>query len=168
MSDVRDVRNGDVNRVMPGAFPSNWPRPIVANFIDVTARDLSEVIAPLPSINCSSGNMTSDRSKKFSSKRTKIAHYYTQESRLAIQMFSGADRYVTYGFLPFYVYPDYEKKCPVICVEDPYGSYAEFDLKNNCTAWAKSWRESAADLAAKFPEYASKILGNDYRISKET
>jgi hypothetical protein len=55
MHDVYDVRNGDTSRVLPGMFPDIWPRPIVANFIDVTARDLSEVIGTVPSINCESG-----------------------------------------------------------------------------------------------------------------
>src|SRR5947209_6854887 len=76
MSDIRAIRRGDAESVMPGTFPDTWPKPIVANFIDVTARDLSEVIAPLPSINCSSGNTVSERAKKFTSKRTKIANSY--------------------------------------------------------------------------------------------
>ncbi len=29
---------------------------VVANFIDIVARDLSEVMAPLPAVNCSSAN----------------------------------------------------------------------------------------------------------------
>lgn len=73
MMDVRDVRHGDCSRVMPGVFPDAWPKPVVANFIDVTARDLAEVIAPMPSINCSSAKMTSNRAKDFAAKRTKIA-----------------------------------------------------------------------------------------------
>lgn len=72
------MRAGDVSNVLPGMFPDDWPRPIIANFVDITARDLAEVIAPLPSVNCSAGHMVSERAKKFTAKRTKIAHWYVQ------------------------------------------------------------------------------------------
>lgn len=54
MQNVYDVRSGDASRILPGMFPAIWPKPIVANFIDTTARDLAEVTGTRPSINCES------------------------------------------------------------------------------------------------------------------
>lgn len=54
MQDVYDVRRGETSRILPGMFPKIWPKPIVANFIDTTARDLAEVTGITPSINCES------------------------------------------------------------------------------------------------------------------
>src|SRR6266567_4599159 len=76
--DVHDVRSGDVEAVIPGAMPDAWPRPIVANLIDTSARDFAETMGGMPSINCSAGVTTTDKAKKFSSKRTKIANHYVQ------------------------------------------------------------------------------------------
>lgn len=83
-------------------------------------------------------------------------------------MFSGADRYLTYGQLPLCVYPDFENKVPRICLEDPFGAYAEHDMRGRCTVFARSWRESAHDLAARYPEYATRILPRDYAIDQDT
>lgn len=54
MQDVYDVRKGETSRILPGMFPDIWPKPIVANFVDTTARDLAEVTGTVPSINCES------------------------------------------------------------------------------------------------------------------
>src|SRR4030095_9777709 len=92
--DVHDVRSGDIDTVIPGAMPDPFPRPIVANEIDINARDIAEVMGQMPSINCSSSIQTSDRSKKFASKRTKIAHHYVQVSHLqAGEMVRHCDHY---------------------------------------------------------------------------
>src|SRR5882757_10779152 len=80
--DVHDVRSGDIDTVIPGAMPDAWPKPIVANLVDTSARDMAEVMGAMPSINCSTGILTTDKAKKFSSKKTKVANYYVQESGL--------------------------------------------------------------------------------------
>lgn len=54
MQDVYDVRSGETSRILPGMFPEIWPKPIVANFVDTTARDLAEVTGIAPAINCES------------------------------------------------------------------------------------------------------------------
>lgn len=154
MQDVHDVRNGDTSRLLPGMFPDIWPKPIVANFVDTTARDLAEVTGTTPSINCESALQVSNTAKRFASKRTKVAHSYFDESNLGIQLISAADRYYTYGFVPFVVEPDFQKKQPVILVDDPMGVHYQLDLLGNVTHYAKVWRESASTLAAKFPLYA--------------
>jgi len=120
-ADVLEVRKGNINKVFPGLFPDDYPKPMVANFIDIAARDVSEVIAPLPAFNCSSTNSVSDRARQKADKRTMIAAGYRDQSRLQTQMFTGADRYVTFGVLPILVEIDYERKTPVINIDDCYG-----------------------------------------------
>jgi hypothetical protein len=161
MYDVQAVRAGNVAEIFPHLFPKTWPKPVVANFIDVAARDLAEVIAPLPSFNCSSGQMVTEAAKKRAARRTKIVHYYVQHSQLAQQMTSGADQYLTYGFLPMVVEPDFEAKCPRLRLEDPMGGYPEFDRWGVCTAYAKRTLKTVAELAAEWPEYRGKIVGQD-------
>ena len=64
MRDVLSVRQGDISKVYPAMFSEEYPRPLVANMIDVAARDLAEAMAPLPSFNCSASNMVSDAARK--------------------------------------------------------------------------------------------------------
>ena len=44
--DVQMVRQGKISQVYPNFFPDGIDQNVVANFIDIVARDLSEVIAP--------------------------------------------------------------------------------------------------------------------------
>lgn len=159
--DVQSIRSGEAQEVFPHLFPSHWPKPVIANFIDVAARDLAEVMAPLPSFNCSSGAMVTEKAKKRASKRTKIAHYYVQHSMLAQQMPTGADQYLTYGTMAIVVEPDFEAMCPRMRVEDSMMSYPEFDRWGNCISYAKCYHKTASELASEWPEYRSQLLGND-------
>jgi hypothetical protein len=158
-SDVLEVRKGNINNVFPGLFPAEYPKPMVANFIDVAARDIAEVIAPLPSINCSATNSVSDRARMKADKRTMIAAGYRDQSRLQTQMFTGADRYVTYGALPFVVEPDFEKNMPVIRIDNPFNAYPEFDRFNRLLSYTKYYSKPVQDLINEFPEHESAILG---------
>jgi hypothetical protein len=63
--DVLAVRKGQIASVYPDFFPDGVDANVVANFIDIVARDLSEVMAPLPAINCSAANSVSDRARSF-------------------------------------------------------------------------------------------------------
>lgn len=156
---VYDARAQKINNIMPGSLPDAWPRPVVANAIDTAARQLAENLAPLPSINCSTGVMTSERSKKFVAKKTKIAYSYVADSKLRKNMPTGADWYLMYGGLIFVVEPDFEAGKPRIRLESPMRSYVEYDLAGNVRSYTKVWRETARQLASKFPEHASAILG---------
>ena len=100
MRDVLSVRQGDISKVYPAMFSEEYPKPLVANFIDVAARDLAEVMAPLPSFNCAATNMVSDSARKAADTRTRIANYFVSGSELQIQMYQGADWFNTYGMLP--------------------------------------------------------------------
>jgi hypothetical protein len=159
--DVLAVRKGEIASVYPDFFPEGVDANVVANFIDVVARDLSEVMAPLPAINCSSANSVNDRARKFADKRTRIASNYFNHSDLSVQMYSGADWYITYGFVPFMIELDEEAKLPRIRIENPIGAYPEFDRYGRCVAFAKRYIMTLGELVTQFPEYDSQILGRD-------
>ena len=79
--DVLAVRKGQISQVYPEFFPEGVDANVVANFIDIVARDLSEVIAPLPAVNCSAANQVSDRARVFADKRPRIATNYFKIGR---------------------------------------------------------------------------------------
>jgi hypothetical protein len=157
--DVLAVRKGEIASVYPDFFPDGVDANVVANFIDVVARDLSEVMAPLPAVNCSAANQTSDRARAFADKRTRIASNYFAHSDLSVQMYSGADWYLTYGFLPFIIELDMEANLPRIRLENPMGAYPEFDRYGRCTAFAKRYSMTLGELVSMFPEFERELLG---------
>ena len=159
--DVQFVRQGKISQVYPNFFPDGIDQNVVANFVDVVARDLAEMIAPLPAINCSAVNQTSDRARTFADKRTRIAANYFRHSELEVNMFNGADMYITYGFLPFIIELDEEAKLPRIRLENPVGSYPEFDRYGRCIAFAKRYSLTLGELVAQYPDYERQILGPD-------
>lgn len=159
MSDLLAVRKGRMTEVFPDLFPEGMSNPMVANFVDVAARDLAEVLAPLPSFNCGTSNTTSDRARAFADKRSLIANNYVYTSRLQSQMYWGADWYFSYGFLPIHVEPDFETNLPRIRIEDPMGAYPEFDRFGRCVAYAKRYMKTVGELANDYPEYAGALLG---------
>lgn len=159
MENVLAVRQGRMFDIYPDLFPEGMPHAMVANFVDVAARDLAEVLAPLPSINCSTTNITSENARIFADKRSMIANNYVYHSRLQTQMYPGSDQYFSYGFLPVHVEPDWDNDLPRIRVEDPTGVYYERDRFGRLVAYAKRYSKSIGELANEFPEYASAILG---------
>jgi hypothetical protein len=160
--NVHDIRSGDIDSVIPGSMPDAWPKPIVANLIDTSARDTAEVMGTMPSINCSAGSMSTDKAKKFSSKKTKIANYYVQCAGLgAGRQVTAADYYNTYGMVIYSIEPDFENERPHIRVENPMGVYPEFDLFGQLKSYTKVWREQAIHLAAKFPHLLRMLQSNE-------
>lgn len=160
--DVHDVRSGDIDTVMPGSMPDAWPKPIVANMIDISARDMAEVMGAMPSINCASGVLTTDKAKRFSGKRTKVANYYVQNSCLqAGRQITFCDFYNSYGMAVYVVEPDFEEKIPRIRVENPMGVYPEFDLWGRVKSYSKVWREQAIRLVAKYPSLIRILQANE-------
>ncbi len=161
MQDILAVRKGEMGQIYPDLFPEGMDKPMVANFVDVAARDLAEVLAPLPSFNCSTTNVNNDRARAFADKRTMIANNYVYHSRLQSQMYWGSDWYFSYGFLPIYVEPDFDSNLPRIRVEDPMGGYPEFDRFGRCVAYAKRYFKTLGELAVDYPEYAPTLLGRE-------
>jgi hypothetical protein len=161
MRDVLSVRQGDISKVYPAMFSEEYPRPLVANFVDVAARDLAEVMAPIPSFNCSATNMVSDSARKAADTRTRIANYYVTTSDLGIQMYSGADWFNTYGLLPAIVEMDYESNSPKIRLLNPFGVYPEIDRFGRTISLTQIIASDAETLAAQFPEFAGQILSRN-------
>ena len=158
MKRILAVRKGELTSVFAELFPDGMNAPMVANFVDVAARDLAEVLAPLPSINCSATNVNSDKARAFADKRAMIANNYVYASRLQTQMYHGADQYFTYGFLPIHVEPDFEMGMPRIRVEDPMGVYYERNRFGHITAYAKRYVKTLGELLNEFPEYSNMLL----------
>ncbi len=160
MADITAVRRGNMESVYPDMFPEGMSRPMIANFVDVAARDIAEVLAPLPSFNCSTPSINSDKAKKFSDKRTIIANNYVEFSSLQTQMYTGADWYLTYGFLPIFVDANFDAKMPHIRIENPMGSYPEFDRFGRCVSFTKKYIKTIRELIVDFPEYERLIVGD--------
>ena len=159
--DVLLVRQGQISSVYPDFFPEGVEANVVANFVDIVARDLSEVMAPLPAVNCSVVSQTKDRARKAADNRTRIAANYLYNSELQVQMYTGADWYITFGFVPFIIELDTEAKLPRIRVESPIGAYPEFDRYGRCVAFAKRYSMPLAELVSQFPEYTDALLGRN-------
>ena len=159
--DVLAVRKGQIATVYPDFFPEGVDANVVANFIDIVARDLSEVMAPLPAVNCSAANQANDRARKFADTRTRIANNYFSHSDLQVQMYTGADLYITFGFVPFIIELDEEAGLPRIRIENPVGAYPEFDRYGRCIAFAKRYYMAVGEIASQFPEYANILLGKE-------
>jgi hypothetical protein len=158
MRDVLSVRQGDLSKVFPSMFSEDYPKPLVANFIDVAARDLAEAGAPMPSFNCSASNMVSDAARKAADTRTRIANYYVDFSDLALQNYQNADWYNTYGMSIGMVEMDYDTNNPRIRLVDPTGAYPELDRFGRTISLTQVIISDADTISAQFPEFADQIL----------
>ena len=158
MRDVLSVRQGDMSKVYPSMFSEDYPKPLIANLIDVSARDLAETMAPLPSFNCAASNMVSDSARRAADIRTRIANYYVSESEVQVQMYTGADWFNTYGMLIGQVELDYENNNPRIKFINPFGSYPEVDRFGRCLSLTQVVGMDAQTLASLYPEFADKII----------
>ena len=161
MRDVLSVRQGDISKVYPSMFSEEYPKPLIANLIDVSARDLAEAMAPLPSFNCSASNMVSDAARRAADMRARVANYYIDESDVQIQMYTGADWFNTYGQLIAMIDFDYENNNPIIKFVNPFGSYPEIDRFGRCISLTQIVGMDAQTLASMYPEFADQILNKN-------
>jgi len=161
MRDVLSVRQGDISKVYPSMFSEEYPKPLIANLIDVSARDLAEAMAPLPSFNCSASNMVSDAARKAADMRARVANYYIDESDVQIQMYTGADWFNTYGQLIAMIDFDYENNNPLIKFVNPFGAYPEMDRFGRCISLTQIVGMDAQTLASMYPEFADQILNKN-------
>ena len=158
MQDVLAVRQGRMRDVYPDLFPDGpFDKGIVANMVDVAARDLAEVLAPLPAFNCASSKMVSDSAREFAEKRTRIVNGYIDFSNLQRQMYTATDRYFTYGFVPAMVEIDLEARMPRITFMDSIGAYPVFDRWGGIKAGFFSFYKNRDELVAMYPEAESLI-----------
>ena len=162
MNDVMAVRDGRMRDVYADLFPEGpYSQGIVANMVDVAARDIAEVLAPLPTFNCASTAMTTDTQRKVAEKRTKIANGYVSHSKLQIQMFKAADWYLSFGYVIAMVEADLDDQMPRLQFYSPMGAYG---VKNRwgitqCVYMSKMWDRD--ELLAAYPE-ASKFVQTNY------
>jgi hypothetical protein len=164
MRDVLSVRQGDLSKVYPSMFSEDYPKPLVANFIDVAARDLAEAMAPLPSFNCSASNMVSDSARKAADTRTRIANFYVGVSELQLQMYEGADWYNTYGMMIGMVEMDYDSNNPRMRLLNPWGCYPEMDRFGRVVSLTQVLNTDTETLASQYPEFAEQIYKkNNYQ-----
>jgi hypothetical protein len=166
MEQVLLVRKGRMRDVFPDLFPDGpFENPIVANMVDISARDLSEVIAPLPAFNCNSPSMVSEKERKKADKREEIVNGIIDFSDMQTQMFSAADRYVTYGFVPAQVEIDLENNMPRIRFLDSYGCYPIIDRFGKVHGMYQRIKKSLAELMSAYPEYAHLLYDKDSTAS---
>ena len=142
-------------------FSEEYPKPLIANLIDVSARDLAEAMAPLPTFSCSASNMVSDAARKAADTRARIANYYVGRSELSVQMYTGADWYNTYGMMIGMIDLDYEGNEPTIKLINPFGAYPEIDRFGRCLSLTQIVGMDAQTLASLYPEYADQILNKN-------
>jgi hypothetical protein len=158
MNQVLLVRQGRMRDVYPDLFPDGpFENPIVANMVDIAARDLSETIAPLPAFNCNSTSMVSEAVRKKADKREEIVNGIVDFSNLQSQMFNAADRYVTYGFVPAQVEIDYDAKMPRIRFFDSLGTYPVIDRFGRVTMMFQRIQKPTQELMSQYPEIAHLI-----------
>lgn len=152
------IRKGDYESVAPGLFPNTeFDRPLVANLVDTTARDIAEVMAPLPMINCDSASLSSEADQKRQDLRAAIANSYLQNSRLQDQMFSGCDRYGSFGFLAYIAEPDFKEHGPVIRISDiPTADYTR-DFRGRTVEYYECFRAPLEHIRANFPNAAGHL-----------
>jgi hypothetical protein len=161
MRQVALVRAGHADQVFPGLFPdSAWAKPIVANLIDIAAKDMAEQVGVLPTITANGDSSLEESSRTNADKRTKIGNYLVAASRLASENITAADRFVTYGFVPYRVEPNFKERRAHIHVDPAVGAYWDMDRFGTIKVYATRYQRKAGDVAALFPEYATSIIGN--------
>lgn len=162
-AQVLAVREGRMIEIYPDLFPEGMPAPMVANFVDVVARDLSELLAPLPSFNCATMKANSQKDKKASDLRTQIANNYIYQSTLETQMYFGADYYLSYADSVFIVEPDFDKRMPTIRVEDPWMGYPEFDQYGRLISYSKTMTKTLREVLIDYPNLEYKLTAGQDR-----
>jgi len=162
MEQVLLVRKGRMRDVFPDLFPDGpFENPIVANMVDIAARDLSEVIAPLPAFNCNSPTMVSEKERKKADKREEIVNGIIDFSDIQTQMFTAADRYVSYGFVPAQIEIDLDNNMPRIRFLDSVGCYPIIDRFGKVHGMYQRIKKSLAELMTAYPEYAHLLYDKD-------
>ena len=158
MSRVLAVREGHLIDVYPDLFPEGMAAPMVANFVDIVARDLAELLAPLPSFNCATMKSNSSAEKKRADMRTQIANNYIYQSNLETQMYTGADYYLSYADMPIVVEPDFDRRMPRILIDDPFGAYAEFNRFGELVSYSKTYIKPLHQMLIEYPTLERELM----------
>ena len=153
------IRTGRMSDVAPDLFPSDgpWQQPVIANMIDIAARDLAEMIAPLPAFNAGATSGMSASEEKRAEKRTKILSAMLHQSDLQTQMYTAADNYITFGWAFSKIEYNYDTMLPVIRLLDPLGCYPVVDRWRRVSELYQTMYVGAELLAELYPELETKL-----------
>jgi hypothetical protein len=151
------ARAGEVDKLMPGLFPKRFPKQIVANVVDLAARDLGELLGQLPEVHARAGKPGIAGSREQAAKRTRILIDMMDRSRLQKGMYTACDRFVSFGALAIVVTADFNEQRIKFRPASPKGAYWTTDAFGRVVTFFESWYESVADLVAKFPELKYRI-----------
>lgn len=159
MALVERVRAGEMHEVpeMAQYFSDDLPRATTANTVKVAAEDMANVMGALPALACASGNGTSQADQKRAEKKNKIGNFYWSQSRLDEEFTRAADHYNSYGVAVLCVEPAFERRLPLIRVENPKGFYYLRDRFGRVVECTKEWQQEVDELAALFPEHEEQL-----------
>lgn len=160
MHRIRIARTpGGLPQVFPEMFPDEGPytESMVANMVDVAAKDTAEVLAPPPTLACVPQGSASDRAKAFADKRTKIAYGYFDASDMSLGLFRMADHYVTYSFAVGIVRPDFDRQLPIIQFIDPIGCYPVQDQWGRTARLYQTLSMTVREAARQFPMLTERL-----------
>jgi len=151
------VRTGHAEQVFKGLFPSEWPKAVIANTIDLSATDTAQMVGVLPTLTAAGDSLLDESKRSSLDKLSRIINVHAYQSDLGGQLVKAADRMVTYGFVPFRVEPNYDEKRPHIVVEDPMNAYFEKDRFGRVQVFAKVTRKKVSELVWLFPEHRALL-----------
>jgi hypothetical protein len=157
MRAVHLVRSGHSEMVFRGMFPSDWPKPVVANFIDVAARDTAEMVGVMPTLTAAGDSVLDESKRSRQDKLTRIINFHAYNSRLGTNLVPAADRMNTYGFVPFRVEANYEGGSPHIHVDDSMNTYYEKNRWGQVVLYARIFYQKTSELIALYPEHAAQL-----------
>lgn len=162
---VRSVRRGRIDEQFPMHFADEMPRSIASNFVDIAARDLAELLSPLPSLACASRNMRSTADERKAADKNKIGQSYWEHSKLPVQNIEFCDSINAYSFGSYLAEPDFVTKCPRIRWESPFNTYYYKDRWGDVKWWAKVTTADTFELAAMYPAYDRELKQNRHEGS---
>lgn len=160
MNKVRLARTpGGLPLVFPEMFPDEGPyrESMVANMVDVAAKDTAEVLAPMPTLSCVANGASSDRAKQFADKRTKIAYGYADAAKLGIGLLGHCDRYATYSWSIGVVRVDFDRQLPIIQFLDPIGCYPVQNMWGDTQRLYQTLKLTTRQARIQFPELAARL-----------
>jgi hypothetical protein len=168
-NQVAQIRRGNLQALAPDLFPEGLPAAVTANIIDISARDMGEILGRLPKVRCRATG-SSGRAANQATIKTKIAQSYIEVSGLQRHMFAACDRLVSFGTLPLVVDPDFDIESPVIRIASSRNSFYEKNLRGDVVHFFEWWNEPRRQLEAKFPgvPLARNTVGGAAHDSRDT
>lgn len=149
------VMTGRAEMVFQNLFPSDWPKPVIANTVKSAAEDAAMMIGVLPTLGAAGDSQLDESKRSRTDKNSRIINYLAYASALGNQLPLGALRFVGYGFMPIIVEPNMEENRPEIRIDDPMGAYYERDRFRRVTMYCKVFRRTISELSVMFPEHAA-------------